>query len=615
MLRGFDGCWRRKRKKQAKGAWRSPANKFDSADSMGQILPAETDPPFGSLDRAKFTEQSIRLTTGLVLFVYATTHLASHSFGVISLSAMQTAGAVLIDPWRSYPGLIALYGSFLVHGGLGLCALYRRRHVRIPRAEFWQLVSGLLIPLLLVSHAATARLNGSFNGVDLDYRHLLHGFFVVAPFTVLPRQFLLLLAVWTHGCLGVRMWIRTKAWYRQLAPWLLLGALLLPTLAVVGVTAAGLGIREASNQDRLQLESFATTQKTYVNPHFVSLEQVVLGLTITYVSLLTIVLGARLGRLWYTNHFSPIRITYVGGGTAAVPGGFSVLEASRWVGFPHESVCGGRGRCSTCRVRVIDGIEALPQPSAAERSTLARIKAPFDVRLACQIRPTGSITVQPLVVPRASQDGNGHRFGAAINGGTECEVAAMFVDLRDSTKLASGRLPFDTLFLFDRYIQAVTVPVNSSFGHVTSIAGDGIMSIFGPRAGATRSPATNALIAALAIWEGLERLNIELSSELATPLRIGIGIHYGPSVVGWALEGNAPPLQFLGETGSIAAKLEEQTKHLRCTLAVTTAAISAAGLHTHDIQVINVAVPGKPDGLPVARFDNKEQVISLLARL
>ena len=63
-------------------------------------------------------------------------------------------------------------------------------------------------------------------------------------------------------------------------------------------------------------------------------------------------------------------------GVVQVPAGFSVLEASRLHGIPHLSLCGGRARCSTCRVRV-EGPAAIAcrpwtRPSAL---TLARIGA------------------------------------------------------------------------------------------------------------------------------------------------------------------------------------------------------------------------------------------------
>lgn len=205
------------------------------------------------------------------------------------------------------------------------------------------------------------------------------------------------------------------------------------------------------------------------------------------------------------------------------------------------------------------------------------------------------------------------RFGATVDGGSESEIAAMVVDLRESTKLASGRLPFDALFLFDRYIQAVTIPVNNNFGHVTSIAGDGVMSVFGSTSTSTVSPARKALTAALAIWEELERLNAESSSELSAPLRIGIGIHVEVSIVGWVADRKSPFLQFLGDTGNIAAKLEEQTKLFQCTLVVSTVALSAAGLSNDDVHVAKVSIAGKSEPLDVATFGNKQELVALLA--
>src|SRR5207237_1147103 len=68
-----------------------------------------------------------------------------------------------------------------------------------------------------------------------------------------------------------------------------------------------------------------------------------------------------------------IRILYPAGRVVTVPVGFSVLEASRVAGIPHASVCGGRGRCSTCRVRVVRGLAALPPASEAEPRPLAAL--------------------------------------------------------------------------------------------------------------------------------------------------------------------------------------------------------------------------------------------------
>src|ERR1700709_2624346 len=58
-----------------------------------------------------------------------------------------------------------------------------------------------------------------------------------------------------------------------------------------------------------------------------------------------------------------------------VPKGLSILETSLRFAVPHASVCGGRARCSTCRVRVVSDRSGLPQPSGREAFVLARVGA------------------------------------------------------------------------------------------------------------------------------------------------------------------------------------------------------------------------------------------------
>ena len=317
-------------------------------------------------------------------------------------------------------------------------------------------------------------------------------------------------------------------------------------------------------------------------------------------------------RNWHAKRFRAVRITYPGHRVVAVPSGFSVLEASRWTGIAHASVCGGRGRCSTCKVRIVEGAERLAAPNPVERLTLRRIGAPTSVRLACQLRPTTDIAVEPLVAVGRGSASGAARFDAALAGGRELQIAAMFVDLRESTRLATGRLPFDALFIFDRYIQVVTEAIRRNRGYTTSIAGDGIMSAFGVD-GAAPLAARNALQAALEVWNGLEVLSGELADELPAPLRIGIGIHVGTAVVGLVRTGESQSLQFLGDTGNVAAKLEAQSKELGCTLVASVAALTLVAPGTTRTQTHIVAIAGKADPIKVAIFRDKRELERILS--
>lgn len=550
---------------------------------------------------ATLVERSVRLTTGLVLFAYAISHLLNHAFGIRSVAAMQAASFVLLDPWQSYVGLFALYGALLIHGTLGLYALHRRRHLRIPRAEAWQLATGLAIPLLLIPHAAGVHLVHSPTDVDFRYARQLYQFWVVSPDVALPRQFLLLIVIWVHGCIGLRAWLRAKPWYHRASSMLISLAILIPLLAMLGFVNAGLDVREAVQRDPTYAAALSA-HPTSDNSHMVaSAERIIDGLLIFYLALIGVTLALREARLRYARHFGAVRITYPGHRVVAVPAGFSVLEASRWARIPHASVCGGRGRCSTCRVRIVSGAASLALPSLLESRTLTRIKAPSDIRLACQVRPSADLVVQPLVLTTNGTAADALRFDAAIEGGQEMKIIAVSIDLRDSTRLASGRLPYDVLFLFDRYIQAVTQAIRHNGGHVTSIAGDGVMSVFGA-SGTAANPAQAAFQAALDAWTNLDTLNDELLAELGVPLRVGIGLHIGIAVVGWIADNQSRSLQFLGDTGNIAAKLEAQTKDLDCTLVASVATLNAARLSAAFSEATQVSLPGKAAPIAVATF-------------
>jgi adenylate cyclase len=550
----------------------------------------------------------LRLGTGLILFAYATSHFINHAFGLLSVEAMEAASIVLLKPWQTPVGLIALYGSFLTHAALGLRALYRRRHLRMPAAEAWQLALGLAVPLLLIPHAASLRIGQSAFAMQFGYPHLIHQYWVVSPDFSLPRQFLLLAVVWLHGCIGLRAWLRIKPWYPNAVPALASLATLVPVLAILGICVAGLDLRHALQQDpALAARYAAPAPGSEAAAKAAAIAHVVYLLSLAYAALVAATFALRALRDWHARHFRAVRIVYPGARTVAVPSGFSVLEASRWAGIAHASVCGGRGRCSTCRVRVFEGAELLPSPNAVERKTLLRIAAPANVRLACQLRPTADIVVEPLVPADANARSRADRFEPAIEGGRELTIAALFVDLRDSTRLAADRLPYDALFLADRYVQAVTQAIRDHAGEVTSIAGDGVMSVFGVD-GDARKAAANAFKAAHQVWRALDQLNASLADELETPLRFGLGLHVGEAVVGWRHGVDSRSLQFLGDTGNVAAKLEAETKRHGCTLIASMAAIKSIVADTGGLTTVSIRLAGKDEPVAAVRFKSCDEL-------
>ena len=179
-------------------------------------------------------------------------------------------------------------------------------------------------------------------------------------------------------------------------------------------------------------------------------------LTAYLLALLVVLLarGVRRLREWRR----AVQITYPSGRVVAVPVGFTILDASRTADIPHASVCGGRGRCSTCRVRISRGLAQLPPASEAERRVLARVGAAPDVRLACQTRPVRDVAVEPLLAPSVAPS---DAFGTDVRQGHEQELAVLFADLRGFTRMAEHKLPYDVVFFLNRYFEAVGTAITS----------------------------------------------------------------------------------------------------------------------------------------------------------
>ena len=178
-------------------------------------------------------------------------------------------------------------------------------------------------------------------------------------------------------------WLRLRPWYRRVAPAFLSCALLLPVLGLLGFTQAGHQIDNFIERDPNWIEQLL--ERTKVPPRserepLYHLNDAIVG---TYAGLLVLTMLARVIRD-ISGRRKRIRINDPGDHEVYAPRGFTVLEASRFAGVAHTSICGGRVRCSTCRIRVSEGLSKQPPPSSAEQRVLQRVGAAPNVRLACQ---------------------------------------------------------------------------------------------------------------------------------------------------------------------------------------------------------------------------------------
>lgn len=333
--------------------------------------------------------QRLRLASGLILFAFAATHFLNHALGLVGLEVMHQAQQMRTAVTRSVPGTIVLAAALVTHIALALHKLLRRQTWRVSRWEGVQILSGLAIPFFLFPHIINTRIAHTFFNVQDSY---LYELVRLWPDSAVVQTTLLLL-VWAHGCLGLHYWLRLSDSYLRVAPVLLIFAIAVPVLALAGFAVAGQFTGDImSDPQALEALKARSNWPNAEDSYILAWLRLAarLGFLAVLCAIATVLALRWMGRALLQPQ---IQISYVDGQTIKLASGKTLLEASRAAGVPHASVCGGRGRCSTCRVRIVEGLAKLPPASGAEAITLESIEAPPNIRLACQIRPTASLTV------------------------------------------------------------------------------------------------------------------------------------------------------------------------------------------------------------------------------
>ena len=468
----------------------------------------------------------------------------------------------LVYPVWSYPPVTTvLYGALIVHMTLALYALWQRRSLKIPLNEAAQYLLGFSVPLLLAEHVTNTRIDAAFYGGDFGhYRYLLSALWYENPHQGY-LQMALLFAAWIHACIGLRFWLRLQPWYQPVQPLFFAAAVLLPVLALLGFIAGGREISVILAADPRYVARLLAVQPP---PEArAALYTIAWSIRFVFVGAIVLLLLARQVRHEWWRRRGVARIAYPDGRTIEVVRGFTVLEASRLLGVPHAAICGGKGRCTTCRVRVRAQPGALPAPAAEELAVLRRIHAPPNVRLACQLRPHGAVEVTPLLSPLATtreaqtRPDYGH--------GREQHIAVLFADLRDFTRVTESKLPYDVVFLLNRYCHAMGAAIELAGGRVDKFMGDGVMALFGLKCDGPQA-CRQALNAARLMSMALVELNKALAPDLDAPLSIGLGLHFGPAIVGEMGYGGRTSLTAIGDTVNTASRLEQLCKSYECEL-------------------------------------------------
>src|SRR6202171_1500937 len=182
--------------------------------------------------------RQIRLASGVVLFAYLTSHFLNHALGNISMEALASGVYFHTRFWQFPPVGILFYASCLVHTALGIWALYQRRQFHWKAIEPLQLVLGLSIPALIITHIVGVRVGQALFGHEKLYPQVFFAYWIVWPLKAWLMYAVITIA-WVHGCIGLYFWLRMRAFFKTAAPFLLAVAVLIPTLAMLGLYQGG----------------------------------------------------------------------------------------------------------------------------------------------------------------------------------------------------------------------------------------------------------------------------------------------------------------------------------------------------------------------------------------
>jgi adenylate cyclase len=552
--------------------------------------------------------RQIRLACGLVLFAYLISHFLNHALGNISMAALAAGLHYHILFWRFPPVAIVFYGSAAIHSGLGIWALYQRRQFHWRAIEPLQLVLGLSIPALIIAHVVGARLGQSLFAQEKFYPQELYSFWVARPYRIWVMSAVLVIA-WVHGSIGLYFWLRMKAFFKPAAPFLLAAAVLVPTLALLGFYQGGRSVVADSNNADWQSSNLGERQ-VGTPAQQKTLDDIADDLLIGYLALIALVLLAKGARALYERRGGMITLSYGNGRSVRVPKGLSVLEASLRNNVPHASVCGGRARCSTCRIRIVGDHGKLPEPSVREAFVLDRVgTADPSIRLACQLRPTENLSFFQLFIPQMMSANADASQPQRI--GQERYLVSMFVDMRGSTKLAEQRLPFDTVFIVNRFLSAVSQAVIACGGQPNQFVGDGELALFGLHSSPPIA-CRQALKAAAMIAANIEELNQFLSHDLHEPIRFGIGIHGGEVIIGDIGYRDHMVFTALGDAVNVAARLQDMTKSLACEAILSEEVRITAGVAAESLPEQEVTIRGRSGPMTVRTVTTAKNLFALV---
>lgn len=278
-----------------------------------------------------------------------------------------------------------------------------------------------------------------------------------------------------------------------------------------------------------------------------------------------------------------------------------ILEASLRAGIPHTHICGGSARCSTCRVLIVEGLEFCSPRTSPETELAKKLQLEPQVRLACQTQIAGGkVILRRLAIDSEDLETFNNQVAGKSNAnpvGKEKKIAILFADIRGFTPFAESLLPYDVIYVLNRYFQKMGYVINRNGGMINNYMGDGFMALFG-----LENPdkaAHQAVRAGIEMLEEIETLNPYFETLYNHRLRIGIGVHCGWAVVGNLGASKSQTVTAIGDAVNLASRIESANKKVGTNFLISEETYE----EVKELAIVNrrvlVEIPGKSGEYPL----------------
>lgn len=237
----------------------------------------------------------------------------------------------------------------------------------------------------------------------------------------------------------------------------------------------------------------------------------------------------------------------------------SILIASLRNNISHLSACGGAGKCSTCRVEIIDGLENCYPRNELEQKLAEKLSLPSNIRLGCQTKLKGNVAYRRLLLDKKDVELNNQVSEQRLESvGTLRNLTILFCDIKGFTPFSESLSAYDVIFILNRYFSIMREVIIRHGGEINNYIGDAILAIFGLKE--SRQQALRAVSTAVEMLRAMDEFKAYLKTAYGRDFDIRIGVHYGEVISGSVGLGEDKKVTVIGDTVNSASRIEAINK-------------------------------------------------------